>query len=61
MGGRGRGRGAGLNDSTTVYHSGLMSHESRSLCTAVFLKVGSPDPRGSAAHCQGVREELVTT
>ena len=25
------------------------------------LKVGSPDPRGSAARCQGVREELVVT
>ena len=25
---------------------------------AVVLKVGSPDPRGSAARCQGVREEL---
>ena len=24
----------------------------------VVLKVGSPDPRGSAARCQGVREEL---
>ena len=27
-------------------------------CRAVVLKVGSPDPRGSAARCQGVREEL---
>ena len=28
--------------------------------SSVVLKVGSPDPWGSAVHCQGVREEFAT-
>ena len=30
------------------------------LLKAAVLKVGSPDPQGSVAHCQGVLEEFTT-